>query len=349
VACLSLNRVTAAQLVEFIIFEGNLPGKSILWESAAVSCAPLLQEGGPYLTNCVVKREVALNLNELKQFISAWMALPENNAIAPDSDIPAFDVPLIGCASGADVLFPFLKEDIGADFYWLPEEAFSFAFPGLDIVADELSIIAWILPQTEPTRLAHRRAGKLPSIEWSRARHYGEKVNVALRKAVVEQFASKGVAACAPVLLPEWSRQFSPKYAFASSWSERHAAYVCGLGTFGLSDGLITRVGKAVRVGSVIVQAVFPSTPRPYKHHREWCLYHAKGKCRACMKRCPVGAISESGHDKEKCKQYIRTVTAVHVEEAQLGFRVNSCGLCQTKVPCEHRNPTERLQGSGRS
>jgi epoxyqueuosine reductase QueG len=30
--------------------------------------------------------------------------------------------------------------------------------------------------------------------------------------------------------------------------SERHAAYAAGLGTFGLCDGLITSVGKAVRV-----------------------------------------------------------------------------------------------------
>lgn len=30
---------------------------------------------------------------------------------------------------------------------------------------------------------------------------------------------------------------------FGSNWSERHAAYVCGLGTFGLSKGLITDKG----------------------------------------------------------------------------------------------------------
>ena len=58
------------------------------------------------------------------------------------------------------------------------------------------------------------------------------------------------------------------------------------------------------------------------------------------MRRCPAGAISEAGHDKVKCKAYIREVTALHVEKEQLGFRVNSCGLCQTKVPCEHSNPT---------
>ena len=45
--------------------------------------------------------------------------------------------------------------------------------------------------------------------------------------------------------------KMSEKYGMASCWSERHAAFVSGLGTFGLCDGLITPVGKAMRCGSV--------------------------------------------------------------------------------------------------
>jgi epoxyqueuosine reductase QueG len=63
------------------------------------------------------------------------------------------------------------------------------------------------------------------------------------------------------------------------------------------------------------------------------------------MRRCPAGAISKSGHDKVKCKEYIRSVTSVHVEKKQLGIRVNSCGLCQTKVPCENSNPLAKKIG----
>ena len=128
---------------------------------------------------------------------------------------------------------------------------FALAFPGETVRADELSVIAWVLPQAEHTRMAHRKAEAMPSIEWSKARHYGEKVNEKLRLHIVDLL---------------------------------------------LADGLIT----------------------------------------------PAGAISEAGHDKVKCKEYIRKVTAVHVEREQLGFRVNSCGLCQTKVPCEARNPLAR-------
>lgn len=283
-------------------------------------------------------------MSHITEIIESWAADLKNNAIEPGSDLPAFAEPLVGFATGEDELFQFLKADIGPEFYWTPDEAFSAAFPGEKVRTDELSVISWVLPQTEHTRLAHRKTKYLPSIEWSKARHYGEKVNENLRRFVVDLFNDEGNQACAPVLLPKWSRALSSKYGFASSWSERHTAHVCGLGTFGVSDGLITPAGKAIRVGSVVVRKRFTPTPRTYKKHNEWCLYHATGKCLTCMRRCPAGAISEAGHDKVKCKEYIRNITAVHVEQEQLGFKVNSCGLCQTKVPCEAGNPLTKIK-----
>ncbi|MBU3952174.1 MAG: hypothetical protein KJ658_08535, partial [Proteobacteria bacterium] len=211
--------------------------------------------------------------------IHNWMENIVNNALMPGSKLHAFASPIIGFARGDDPLFLFLKEDIGPAFYWTPEDAFKSAFPGKKIQPEELSVIAWILPQTEHTRIAHGKETTMPCKEWSCARHYGEKVNEKLRRYVVNHFLKQNIEACAPVLLPEWSRAISDKYGFASSWSERHAAYSCGLGTFGLSDGLITSVGKAVRVGSVIVNKQFQPTPRDYTKHHQWCLYHAKGKC----------------------------------------------------------------------
>lgn len=281
-------------------------------------------------------------MEHITKYVETWLADRTNNYIEPGSALPAFAQPLVGFASGDDKLFDFIKADIGAEFYWTPAEAYSLAFPDKQIQANELSVIAWILPQTEHTRLAHRQAEKLPSIEWSKARHYGEKVNENLRSYVVELLKENGYQACAPALLSQWARAHSEKYGFASSWSERHTAHVCGLGTFGVSDGLITPVGKAIRVGSVVVRKRYSPTPRLYANHNEWCLHHSTGKCLKCMDRCPTGAISKDGHDKVKCKEYIRSVTAVHVEKEQLGFKVNSCGLCQTKVPCENRNPLAR-------
>lgn len=128
-----------------------------------------------------------------------------------------------------------------------------------------------------------------------------EDFNSALRKQVVEQLERFGVQAVAPQLSPHWKKEQSPLYVFSSRWSERHAAYAGGLGTFGLCDGLITPRGKAHRLGSVVTRVHINPTLRPYKSHREYCLYFFDGSCMACARRCPVGAITEKGHDKKKC------------------------------------------------
>jgi len=278
-------------------------------------------------------------MDQLARLVAAWMDDRANNALEPGSDLPAFDTPLLGCASGADPLFARIRADIGEEFYWSPAQAYALAFPDDPAAPGELTVIAWVLPQTADTRQAHRKAHEMPSIQWSKARHFGEMVNEALRGHVVDLLAARGVRSAAPTLLPQWGRALSARFGYASNWSERHAAHVCGLGTFGLSDGLITPAGKAVRVGSVVARARFEPTPRPYTRHDEWCLRAQGVPCKGCIKRCPVGAITEAGHDKPTCMQYIRGVTGPWVAEHQMGVAVNSCGLCQAGVPCEARRP----------
>jgi len=149
-----------------------------------------------------------------------------------------------------------------------------------------------------------------------------------------------GYPALAPALSDQWARKESEKYVFASTWSERHAAYAAGLGTFGLCDGLITPRGKAIRTGSVVARIKIAPTPRPYTDHHAYCLFYTQGICGECIDRCPVGALSQAGHDKIKCRNHIRPVTADYVK-THYGFDGYGCGLCQTKVPCESKIPTK--------
>ncbi len=144
----------------------------------------------------------------------------------------------------------------------------------------------------------------------------------------------------APQNSPAWSRQASPRYGFASTWSERHSAYAAGLGTFGLCDGMITAAGKAMRVGSVVARLQIPPSERPYQDHRAYCLFFNGGLCTKCIERCPVGAISEAGKDKKKCLSHLRPGSADYVK-ANYGFDGYGCGLCQTKVPCESGIPVK--------
>jgi len=69
---------------------------------------------------------------------------------------------------------------------------------------------------------------------------------------------------------------------------------------------------------------------REYKSYNEWCL-----QCGACIKRCPAGAITENGHDKDKCQKYIAKMGEKHLNNPIFDPNVEvGCGLCQSAVPC---------------
>ena len=259
------------------------------------------------------------------------------NTLENETGEKAFADPLVGFASGADPLFEQYKDYVGP-FFVTPWELFAATFRDMSIKAEELTVISYILPQTRSTKKDNRKEDVYPSERWARARIFGEKVNNALREHLVQVFADRGIRAIAPVLSSLFSTRVSPEYGFSSTWSERHAAYAAGLGTFGLCDGLITAAGKAMRTGSVVAQISLAPTPRPYSDHHAYCLYYSKGTCKKCISRCPVGAISESGKDKSVCAGHIIPGTSRFVRE-NYGFDGYGCGLCQTGVPCESRIP----------
>jgi epoxyqueuosine reductase QueG len=156
---------------------------------------------------------------------------------------------------------------------------------------------------------------------------------------VAEALQAAGVPAMAPALAPLFRQQVSPKYGYASNWSERHAAYACGLGTFGLCEGLITPKGKAMRAGAVIARLSVPVTERPYKDHHAYCLFYSHGTCKKCVEKCPVNAISEAGHDKEKCRSFLRGPAWDH-NKKNYSLDEYCCGKCQVDVPCSSHIPS---------
>jgi epoxyqueuosine reductase QueG len=246
----------------------------------------------------------------------------------------------VGFCRGDDPLFAALKDHVGP-FHWTPAEIFESTFPGSGTVPEDLTVISWVLPHIKATKEDNRREREFPAERWARGRIFGERVNNALRRRVVELLGGKGLRAVAPVLAPGFERKTSEKYGFASTWSERHIGHACGLGTFGLCDGLITPRGKALRLGSVVVEAQLPSTARPYTDPHAYCLFYSEGICGKCIARCPAGALSEKGHDKVKCRQYIRPGSEEYVK-THYGFDGYGCGLCQTGVPCESKIPTRQ-------
>jgi len=276
---------------------------------------------------------------------NAFMAGPDNDIHLPGTHEPAFDLPLIAFAAGDDPLWNDFKEHVGP-FHWTPQEAFALGYPDVVVNPSELAVMVWILPQTEATLRDHRKEKELPAERWARSRVFGEEfVNNGLRRYMLKELHACGVQAVAPFILDAWKGMPSEAYVYASTWSERHAAYAAGLGTFGLCDGLITPKGKAMRAGSLVVRLSIPITPRPYTNFREYCLFFNSGICGVCMKRCPANALSPQGHDKRVCKAYLDEVTTPYVTN-ELKFDGYGCGLCQVGVPCERRIPPKPKQKS---
>lgn len=269
--------------------------------------------------------------------IKSFVAGSEENSLKNAANDKAWAEPLVGFSRGDDPIFDFFKRDIGP-FFWKPLEAFSQFFNGSGATDRDLAVISWVLPQTENTKLDNRRMAKIPAERWIRSRNFGEAFNLLLARHVVAELKEKGIQAAVPAQSPDWAWRESEKYGFASNWSERHAAYAAGLGTFSLCDGLITSKGKAMRCGSVIARIEVAPAKRPYDNPRGYCLFYTKGKCRKCIDRCPVGAITETGHDKAKCKAFLYDVAAPY-SKSTFGIDSYGCGLCQTGVPCESGIP----------
>lgn len=259
--------------------------------------------------------------NKINEFVttSSQNRVEELDALSTiptsSASMKIWDLPLIAVASATDPLWEVLKQQdaIGphhkSPVEWLPGAK---------------SVISYFLPYTARIREANR-IEKVTATEWLYGRWEGELFNEALRRAVVEFVEDEGGSGLAPLLDPRYE-----VVNLRSNWSERHAAFIAGLGTFSLSRSLITEQGCAGRFGSVIVDSFLEPTQRPYTQIDEYC-----SKCGACARRCPPRAIDETGKDNEICK--------VHLYKEKEKYKPRyGCAKCQAGVPCEGRIPKKR-------
>jgi epoxyqueuosine reductase len=284
----------------------------------------------------------------LEQLIKNFIHMSEQNRRTQLDQGIYWEEPLAGFASGMDPLFFEYKTLIGP-FHLTPREVISAALKerGRSLLfteIEQISVISWVLPAAEDTRKSNRQENQFPSKLWAYTRDFGESCNNALRKHVITFLEDLGHVTVAPVILPTFKFIEDEKVGWASSWSERHVAYACGLGTFSLNDGFITPKGIAMRLGSVVTLLKLTPSEKKYRDHKENCLQFRNEKCGKCIKRCPAGAITEKGHDKKKCYDYLRSEPLVS-KRAEYGLQnpPPSCGLCQANVPCEFEIPRPDL------
>lgn len=240
-----------------------------------------------------------------------------------------FDAPSVGFGSADDPLFKEYKDPkaIGP-WHMAPREWFP----------EGRTVVSVFFPFTEEIRAGNRKQTDGPSPGWLHGRIEGQKWLFAFVSALKDRLAAEGAESCIPSLDPRWFQirkgaevseyDCADGRTYGSNWSERHAAFVCGHGTFGLSKGIITERGMAGRFTSIIISQYLDPDRRKYSDIYEWCVM-----CGECAKRCPAGAITtEKGKDHVPCHGFL--------EDTKVRFSPRyGCGLCQTGVPCESRAP----------
>lgn len=236
-----------------------------------------------------------------------------------------YDEPLIGFADANDPIFDTFKKDevVGESYMkpieWLPEAK---------------SVISMFLPFTEDVRRSNSDCGIQPSEEWLYARVEGQDFIARFTDAVGEALKQIGINCCIPTNDKRFSTvstELDGDVHVISTWSERHAAYACGLGTFGITRGIITKKGTAGRFCSIIIDRDTQPDVRQYSGVYDYCI-----RCGACIAKCPANAISlEHFKNNGLCGAW--------VDGTRERFAPRyGCGKCQLGVPCESGIPLNK-------
>ena len=191
------------------------------------------------------------------------------------------------------------------------------------------TVIAFFMPYTKIIKAANSADYEWPANLWLHGRYEGQNL---IRELLIfmEGFLSRaGFNALAPSADRRY-RTGDDTDKFTSNWSERHVAYACGLGTFGLSKGIITQKGICGRFGSILTDLDLPKDSRNYNDIYEYCTF-----CGACTGHCPASAISlDGGKEHLPCSDFLDKV----MEKYSPRY---GCGKCQVNVPCESCIPTQ--------
>lgn len=277
--------------------------------------------------------------DELIQLATALMEadggniVPEKAALSPSvAGFPLYDAPILAFGSANDPLFETLKKPEAAGELFLEPKAW---LPTAE------TVVSLFFPFSQQVRTENKTRRDWPGYGWIHARAEGMDMIDRVNAGLCAHLEACGYQAVNPTKLPMYRAVEDAETArYTSNWSLRHVGYVCGLGTFGLSGGLITKKGVAGRLSSLITNYPFAPDVREYTGLHDYCSF-----CGACANFCPSKAISlHDGKNQALCAAFLDEVTAKTPQRPGAHNLRYGCGKCQVRVPCESRAMVRRTR-----
>ncbi|KKM85382.1 hypothetical protein LCGC14_1289560, partial [marine sediment metagenome] len=221
--------------------------------------------------------------------------------------------PVVKFANAKDPTFLQLKQIIDKD-HKLPNE----------LLKNAETVISFFIPFKENI-VSSNSKGLKASRKWAIAYIDTNKLIIELTKHLTKKLGNYDCFEIPP------THNFD-KIKLKSYWSHKHAAYIAGLGKFGLHKMLITEKGCCGRLGSLITSAKIEASERLLD---EYCLYFLNESCSKCIDLCTFRALNSESFDRHKCYQICLRNGKLYSE---LGSS-DMCGKCACGVPCSLKNP----------
>jgi epoxyqueuosine reductase QueG len=216
-----------------------------------------------------------------------------------------FREPLVGFASAEDPLFAQLPEIVGPEHVSSPKE----------LLPEAKTVVAFFVPFSKDVVIQNKKAAEV-SPKWAQAYVHANNLINKISETLIEQISKNGITGTTI----KATHTFDP-VTLTTGWSHRSAAFIAGLGRFGLNRMLITPKGCAGRYGSIIIAEELTADLRPKE---EPCTYFTNGQCQFCINNCPVKALTVNGIDKHKCNNRLLEVSK----------RFTDFGLCDVCGKC---------------
>jgi hypothetical protein len=241
-------------------------------------------------------KDAAINKSALEDLAETFADTARQNHVSEGDAYDAsyvnmrlFERPIISIGAADDKWFERMKEKgVIGEHFLLPR----------DWLPGAVSVISVFSPFTERVRKSNTLSAEYPSREWLHGRIEGQRYIEALSALIRDTIIIKGGRAVSPMLDSRFAYgamvkkdaekdvekasapapdSFSLKEfylygegekadipPFNSNWSERHVAYICGLGTFGRHTCLITKKGTAGRLTSIVTDLPLKPDVREY-------------------------------------------------------------------------------------